>query len=84
LNWPVIELGARYMAPARYGELVTVRTWLGDTQSRAFVIEYEVLNAQTRKVLCTGWTKHLNIDNEWQPRALPEDLKAFLMTEEAG
>jgi acyl-CoA thioester hydrolase len=40
LNWPVIELGARYMAPARYGELVTVRTWLGDTQSRAFVIEY--------------------------------------------
>ncbi len=82
LNWPVTELSARYLAPARYGDLVAVRTWLGEIQSRAFVIQYEVLNAETRQVLCTGWTKHLNVGTDWRPRVLPEDLRDLLARQE--
>ena len=82
LNWPVTELSARYLAPARYGDLVTVRTWMGEIQSRAFVIQYEVLNAETRQVLCTGWTKHLNVGTDWRPRVLPEDLRDLLSQQE--
>ena len=82
LNWPVTELSARYLAPARYGDLVAVRTWLGEIQSRAFVIQYEVLNAETRQVLCTGWTKHLNVGADWRPRVLPEDLRDLLARQE--
>ncbi len=82
LNWPVTELSARYLAPARYGDLVAVRTWLGEIQSRAFVIQYEVLNAETRQVVCTGWTKHLNVGADWRPRVLPEDLRDLLARQE--
>ncbi len=81
LNWPVTEASLRYLAPAHYGELVTVRTWLGEIQSRALRIEYEVANAETKQVLCTGWTKHLNVDKEGHVRAIPEDLQKFLRGE---
>ncbi len=81
LSWPVIEVSARYLAPARYGDLVTVRTWLKDIQSRAFTVEYEVINAETRQVLCRGWTRHLNVDSQWRVVTLPDDLRALLTQE---
>jgi acyl-CoA thioester hydrolase len=78
LNWPVVEVSARYLAPARYGELVTVRTWFKEMQSRAFTIGYEIVNAETKQVLCTGWTKHLNVNNEGRVVAIPDDLRAMM------
>lgn len=78
LNWPVVEVSARYLAPARYGDLVTVRTWLDKVESRAFTIAYEIVNAETRQTLCAGWTKHLNVDHEWRVTKLPDDLRALM------
>lgn len=78
LNWPVVEASARYLAPARYGDLITVRTSLKELRSRAFTIEYEIVNAETRLVLCCGWTKHLNVNNEWRVVPLPEELRALM------
>ncbi|MEW5717929.1 MAG: thioesterase family protein [Chloroflexota bacterium] len=80
LNWPVVEAHARYLAPARYGDLVAVRTMLKELQTRAFMLEYEIVNAESQQVLCTGWTKHLNVNNEWRVVPIPEDIRA-LMTE---
>jgi acyl-CoA thioester hydrolase len=82
LNWPVTEASLRYLAPAHYGELVTVRTWMEEIQSRGLKIGYEILNAETRQVLCTGWTKHLNVDAAGRVRTIPVDLHAFLSGED--
>jgi acyl-CoA thioester hydrolase len=79
LNWPVVELGARYLAPARYGDLVTVKTWLKEIRSREFTLAYEIINAETKQLLCTGWTKHLNVNAEWRVVAIPADLRALMM-----
>ncbi|MBI3538048.1 MAG: acyl-CoA thioesterase [Chloroflexi bacterium] len=82
LQWPVTEAAVRFNAPARYGERVTVRTWMEDLQSRAFKIAYEVVNAETRELLCAGWTKHFNVDSKTgHAVALPEELKKFLAGE---
>ena len=81
LNWPVVELSARYLAPARYGDRVTVRTWLQEVHSRAFTIAYEVLNGETRQVLCTGWTRHLNVNAEWRVVPMPQELKGLMTME---
>jgi acyl-CoA thioester hydrolase len=78
LNWPVVEVSARYLAPARYGDLVTVRTWLKEIQSRAFTIAYEIINAETGQVLCQGWTRHLNVDSTWRVVAIPNDLRKLI------
>lgn len=79
--WPVVELSSRYAAPARYGDLVTVKTWLKEIKSREFTLAYEVINAETKQLLCTGWTKHLNINTQWRTVPIPEVIRK-LMTDE--
>ena len=69
----VAEVGARYYHPAHYDELVTVRTWMGEIQSRAVRIEYEVVN-ENGDLLVTGFTKHICIDRSNRPRRLPKPL----------
>ncbi len=81
LNWPVTEAALRYLAPAHYGELVAVRAWVDDIQSRSLKIGYEAMNAETHQVLCTGWTKHLNVDNSGRVRTIPEDLRKLMLGE---
>jgi acyl-CoA thioester hydrolase len=78
LNLPVTELSARYVAPARYGDLVTVKTWLKEIKSRELTLAYEVLNAETKQVLCTGWTKHLNVNTQWRVVPIPADIRKLM------
>lgn len=70
---PVSEAHARYHDSARYGDRVTVRTWLERVRSRSVTLGYEVTMADTGKRLVTGWTKHLCVDRQGQVRRLPKD-----------
>ena len=74
--WPVTEAGLRYLAPAHYGDLVTVRAWIAEVKSRSILIRYEVVCAG--QTLCTGFTKHLNIDKNGRVVALPDDIRRLL------
>ena len=56
---PVSEVHARFHAPARYGELITVRTWIEETRSRSVTLGYEVRSTASQQRLVTGWTKHI-------------------------
>ncbi len=78
-NWPVVELGSRYISPARYGDLLLVRTKVKEIKSREFTLEYEILNAETKQLLCTGWTKHFNLDANWRPVKIPDDIRSLMM-----
>ncbi len=69
----VVEVGVRYLRPARYDDLVTVRTWLAEVRSRALRIEYEVVDEQG-SVLVTGFTSHICITHDGAPARLPEIL----------
>lgn len=69
---PVSEAYARYHAPAHFSDLITVRTWVKQTQSRSVTLGYEVRNAANQQCLVTGWTKHICMDREGRVRRLPE------------
>jgi len=75
---PVIELDARFLAPARYGDLVTVRTWVEEMRSRGVTFAYEVVMRETGQTLATGHTRHVCVDREGQVRRLPQKLRALL------
>ncbi len=77
--WPLTEASLRYLASAHYGELVTVRAWVKELQSRSLTVAYEVVNAETQQVLCTGWTKHLNVDAQGRVRVIPPEIRALMM-----
>ena len=71
---PVSEAHARYHAPAGYGDLVVVRTWVDQIRSRGITLGYEVRDANTRQRLVTGWTKHICVDREGRARRLPDAM----------
>ncbi|MGD9046873.1 MAG: thioesterase family protein [Anaerolineae bacterium] len=75
---PVSEAHARYHAPARYGDLVVVHTWLKEVHSRSVTLGYQVSHETTQRRLVSGWTKHICMDREGQARRLPQDMLRIL------
>jgi acyl-CoA thioester hydrolase len=71
---PVSEVHARYHAPARYADLVVVRTWVEEIRSRGMTLGYEVREADTRQRLVTGWTKHICVDRKGRVLRFPEAM----------
>lgn len=74
LYLPVTEVDARFIDPARYDDVVVVRTSVADVRSRSVTMYYEVLMQETGQLLVTGHTKHLCVDREGRMRRFPPDL----------
>jgi acyl-CoA thioester hydrolase len=71
----VSDLSVRFHAPARYEELISVRTTLKDLRSRLIAFEYLVVNAETRQRLATAQTRLVSLDRSGRPVALPEEIR---------
>lgn len=79
-HWPLSEANLRYHAAAFYGDVLTVRAWIDKVQSRAMTIRYEIVRGDTK--ICTGFTTHINIDDNGRPVPFPPDVRALLVSEE--
>ncbi|MFC2030449.1 acyl-CoA thioesterase [Chloroflexota bacterium] len=75
---PVSEAYARYHAPACYGALITVQTWVEEARSRSVRLGYRVMDATSEACLVTGWTKHMCTDRQGRVRRLPKAVAAAL------
>ncbi len=67
----VTEAGLRYHKSARYEDLITVRTWVAEVQSRGMIFNYEIVNADSGEVLVTGFTKHICITHDGKIARVP-------------
>jgi acyl-CoA thioester hydrolase len=68
----VIEVHARYVTPARYGQQLTARCWVEDLKSRTITFGYEIVDAATRQVHVTGYSRHVCISHAGQVTKIPE------------
>jgi acyl-CoA thioester hydrolase len=73
----VTEVQARYLSPARYDRLVTVRASIAELRSRSMTFSYEVLDTETDQLLATGKSKHLCIDHQGRVTKIPEKWREF-------
>ena len=74
----VTEARLRYLAPAYYDDLLTVRAWISRVRKTRLDYTYQILN-QNGKKLCEGATVLGCIDAQsGRPRALPDDLVALI------
>lgn len=80
----VSEVEARYLAPARYGDRVTVRTRLESLRSRSLSMTYDVVDADSGKLFCSGRTRHICIDREGRVVRLPEEWSQMLQAAQTG
>ena len=72
----VAEVHVRYRAPARYDELVQVRTSLKEAGRRRVVFTYEVMRGDVR--LAEGETIHIVTGPDGHAQAMPEDLLSLI------
>ena len=74
----VAEARCRYHSPARYDEVLTVRTRVEDVRTRLVAFSYEILAEDGRKV-ATGETLHVVTDRQGKPCTLPERYRQALL-----
>jgi acyl-CoA thioester hydrolase len=70
---PVAELSIRYRRPARYDDLLTIRTSITHPPTARIVFRYELLRDD--ELLCEGETTLVFVDGaDMRPRRAPEAL----------
>ena len=73
----VAEARCRYQAPARFDDLLRIRTSVKHARSSLVAFSYELHNAESSQLLATGETVHFVTDSNLQPRPLPEKYHAL-------
>ncbi len=77
---PIAEMRVRYRAPARYGDVITVRSWIAELKSRRVTFAHEVRQAGDDQVLAEGETVHICLDlRSGTLRAIPPKVREGLV-----
>jgi acyl-CoA thioester hydrolase len=67
----VVEVTARYKAPARYDDELLVRTSVASVRGGVIRFKYVVVRAVDEAVLCEGETVHLVVGRDMKRRPMP-------------
>jgi acyl-CoA thioester hydrolase len=68
----VAESQCRFLRPARYDDVLRIRTRVSRARRRTLRFVYEIVNDVTGEMLATGETVHVVCNRMGRPRALPD------------
>lgn len=74
---PVREAACRYRRPARFDDLVRIRTGISQWGRASLTFVYEIWNEDKTVLLCTGSTQHACVNRTGRPVSVPEWLRAL-------
>jgi len=74
----VIEALCRYRRPARYDDVLRLRTRLRELGPARLSFGYELARASDGAAIADGWTVHAAVDRTGHVRRLPESLRQLL------
>ena len=74
----VAEARCRYHSPARYDEVLQVRTAIESLRSRTVNFRYEIVRKNGGVLVATGSTTHIVLDRNGRPKTLPEKYASLL------
>jgi acyl-CoA thioester hydrolase len=73
----VADAHCRYKRPARFDDLLVVRTKVAEAQRRTVRFDYEILNQDSGELIATGDTLHVFCDRAGKPKSLPEKYRKY-------
>jgi acyl-CoA thioester hydrolase len=76
---PVREASCRYLAPARYDDVIHIRTSLAGQTRATLNFEYEITDEDKTRVLARGMTQHAAVNAQGRPVRVPEWLTALFV-----
>ncbi len=74
----VVEVTARYRAPARYDEELAIETRVAMLRGPVVAFEYRILRADDRTLLCEGETVHVVVGRDMKRCAMPKKYAELL------
>lgn len=74
---PVREAQCRYHFPARYDDLVLVRTAISERGRASLRFVYEIWNEDKTRLLTSGMTQHAIVNREGRPMPMPDWFRAL-------
>ena len=74
---PVREASCRYLAPARYDDVIHIRTGLAGQTRATLNFEYEIADEDKSRILARGMTQHAAVNEQGRPVRVPEWLTAL-------
>jgi acyl-CoA thioester hydrolase len=75
----VAEAHCRYDKPARYDEVLRVRTRVTEWRNRIVKFSYQILRDADDTELATGYTTHVICGSNGRPKALPAKYRDVLV-----
>ncbi len=79
-----VELGVKYLAPARAGDVLEITTWIREIRGARSYWVQEVRDAASRRVVATAEVTGALVSEDGRPQRTPpeirERLAAFLVT----
>ena len=73
---PVVEAFIKYKAPAKYDDLLTIKTFLKELKPYKVVFEYKIFKNDT--LLTEGYTVHVPINKEGKIIKFPKNIYNIL------
>jgi acyl-CoA thioester hydrolase len=80
----VAEASCRYKRPARFDDLLNVRTRITESQRRTIRFGYEILREASGELIATGETLHVVCDRQGRPKSLPEKYRRLFSASDRG
>ncbi len=76
---PVREASCRYLAPARYDDVIHIRTGLAGQSRASLNFVYEITDEKREHVLTRGTTQHAVVNAQGRPVRVPDWLSALFV-----
>jgi acyl-CoA thioester hydrolase len=73
----VAEAQCRYKRPARFDDVLVVRTRVANSHRRTIRFQYEIVNQASGELIATGETAHVICDSQGRPKSLPEKYREY-------
>ena len=75
----VAEAHCRYERPARYDQVLRVRTRIAEWRNRIVKFSYEIFLDEDSSLLATGYTTHVICGSNGRPKSLPPKYRDVLL-----
>ncbi|HKW89598.1 MAG TPA: thioesterase family protein [Candidatus Acidoferrales bacterium] len=73
----VARASCTYKRPAKFDDVLRLRTRVTESHSRTITFAYKVLNDASGDLIATGETLHVICDSKGRPKTLPEKYRTY-------
>ncbi len=76
---PAVSAHCEYLAPSRYDDLLTIRTWISELGRASIAFTCEVVDGELGgRIAARVRSRHAIVTDLWRPARVPADLRVLL------